>query len=222
MKIADYQATFYEFSGKASDLSRQLAFAAIAIVWLFKRDIEGIPTLPERLFCPVALIVITLFFDIMQYCIGALIWFFWYRRLERLNAPEEIEGTKSKWLEFRRVRKSEILNGSEEREKGHPTWLEVPIWCFFIGKLLALFFSYILIGAFVYSEWIGGKTVGHAANVESGLSVNNSAKLADSEKNFRLSCYNQALQCTPNFRFDQFDICNAQGRSPCVDPSRDR
>jgi hypothetical protein len=37
MKLQDYRNDFYLFSGKASDISRQLAFAAIAIIWIFKR-----------------------------------------------------------------------------------------------------------------------------------------------------------------------------------------
>jgi hypothetical protein len=36
--VADYQKDSYEFSGKASEISRQLAFAAIAVIWLFKTD----------------------------------------------------------------------------------------------------------------------------------------------------------------------------------------
>ena len=36
MKLSDYRETYYEFSGKASDVTRQLAFAGIAIVWIFK------------------------------------------------------------------------------------------------------------------------------------------------------------------------------------------
>jgi hypothetical protein len=36
--VEDYRKTSYEFSGKASDASRQLAFAAIAVIWLFKTD----------------------------------------------------------------------------------------------------------------------------------------------------------------------------------------
>jgi hypothetical protein len=50
MKIADYWKDFYELSGKASDISRQLAFAAIAVIWLFKTDTRtGQITIPPEL-----------------------------------------------------------------------------------------------------------------------------------------------------------------------------
>ena len=39
--VEDYRQTFYEFSGKVSDITRQLAFAAIAVIWLFKKDTPG-------------------------------------------------------------------------------------------------------------------------------------------------------------------------------------
>jgi hypothetical protein len=38
MKVEEYWKTFNEFSGKASEINRQLAFAAIAVIWLFKVD----------------------------------------------------------------------------------------------------------------------------------------------------------------------------------------
>lgn len=35
MTLSDYLASYYELSGKASDVSRQLAFAGIAVIWVF-------------------------------------------------------------------------------------------------------------------------------------------------------------------------------------------
>jgi hypothetical protein len=48
--VEGYRQDFYDFSGKASDASRQLAFAAIAVIWLFKTDTtSGQPTIPHGL-----------------------------------------------------------------------------------------------------------------------------------------------------------------------------
>jgi hypothetical protein len=41
MKVEEYWKISNEFSGKASDISRQLAFAAIAVIWLFKIDTQS-------------------------------------------------------------------------------------------------------------------------------------------------------------------------------------
>lgn len=37
MKISDYKSVYEGFSSKLSDLNRQIAFAGIAIIWIFKK-----------------------------------------------------------------------------------------------------------------------------------------------------------------------------------------
>jgi len=41
MNLQDYRDDFYTYSGKASDISRQLAFAGIAIIWIFKKEVPA-------------------------------------------------------------------------------------------------------------------------------------------------------------------------------------
>ena len=36
MKIHELRSTYYEASGKVSDISRQLAFAGIAVIWVLR------------------------------------------------------------------------------------------------------------------------------------------------------------------------------------------
>ncbi len=48
MKLSDYRETYYEFSGKLSDVSRQLSFAGIALIWLFKLDSTPVPKVPDE------------------------------------------------------------------------------------------------------------------------------------------------------------------------------
>ncbi len=68
MRLQDYRDAFYTFTEKASDLNRQLAFAAIAIIWLFKKDVGGQPSIPVQLILPGILIVSSLVFDMLHYC----------------------------------------------------------------------------------------------------------------------------------------------------------
>ena len=122
MKLNDYRETYYEFSGKASDVARQLAFAGIAIIWLFKIRQSGIPKIPNELILPAITLSFTLAFDLLQYVAGTFVWgvFQWYkeRQLEDLSQDPEIESsTKLKWPQF----------------------------VFFILKLISLIFSYCLI-----------------------------------------------------------------------------
>jgi hypothetical protein len=99
MKLQDYRDTFYTFTGKASDISRQLAFAAIAVIWLFKSDEKGQLSIPNELVLPGILVVSALTLDLLQYCLGAGIWYSFYRSQEKQRALEDKEITHSVWLE---------------------------------------------------------------------------------------------------------------------------
>ena len=44
MKLSEYANVYAEFSGKASDVARQLAFAGLALVWLFRESNGPVPT----------------------------------------------------------------------------------------------------------------------------------------------------------------------------------
>jgi hypothetical protein len=94
-----YRETFYTYSGKASDICRQLAFAAIAVIWIFKTDTGGRLTIPTDLVLPGTLVVLSLALDLMQYCLGTVIWYFFYRHHEKLRTPEDHEIKHSLWLD---------------------------------------------------------------------------------------------------------------------------
>jgi hypothetical protein len=97
--LRDYRTDFYTFSGKLSDVSRQLAFAAIAIIWLFKNDTGGRLSVPPELILPGALIVFSLTLDLIHYCWSSITWYVVYRGLERRGATEEEDVRHSVWLE---------------------------------------------------------------------------------------------------------------------------
>jgi hypothetical protein len=120
VKLQDYRNDFYSFSGKASDVSRQLAFAGIAIIWLFKKDSIPGTSIPHELLLPGIFIVVALALDIFHYCLGSIIWRVFYRTKEK-------EGV------------------SERKELSHSDWLERPIWAVFCLKIFFVFLAYIYI-----------------------------------------------------------------------------
>ena len=118
MKLEEYRQTFYTYSGKASDLNRQLGFAAIALIWLFKIDRGGQLAIPDTLIVPGILIVLSLCFDMLHYCVGTVIWRCFYRTKEK--------------------------NGvSEEAEIQHSVWLERPIYALFAMKIVFMMSAYV-------------------------------------------------------------------------------
>ena len=74
MKIQKCHETYDYHSGKVSDLVRQLSFAGIALVWIFKGGTADQPTLNDALLRVAVLLVIALGFDFLQYVTCSIIW----------------------------------------------------------------------------------------------------------------------------------------------------
>ncbi len=82
MKLEDVRKAYDYFSGKCSDLVRQLAFAGIALVWVFKTELSGHVVIPIQFRNAALLIAISLALDFLQYVIASLIWGSYNRILE--------------------------------------------------------------------------------------------------------------------------------------------
>jgi hypothetical protein len=92
MKIHEILNTYYEASGKVSDLSRQLAFAGIAVIWVLKVGVSsgGIP-FSDELLISMYCFVTGLALDFGQYIYktmiySALNWYHWKKH--RINDAE--------------------------------------------------------------------------------------------------------------------------------------
>lgn len=125
MRLQGYRDTFYTFSGKVSDICRQLALAGIAILWIFKTESNGQLSVPHELVLPGLLIVAGLLADLLQYFVGAIIWFLYYR-----------------WQEFQGV--------GEDTELSHSIWFEAPIHFLFWAKAILFIIAYYYIFVFFF------------------------------------------------------------------------
>jgi hypothetical protein len=68
-----YETADY-YSGKSSEINRQLAFAGIAVIWIFKTEVGGELIVPLGL-VPAGLLLITgLALDLLQYVVAGEIW----------------------------------------------------------------------------------------------------------------------------------------------------
>jgi hypothetical protein len=74
VKLEDYRETYYTLSGKARELCRQLSFAGIAVIWVFKAEKGGPLAVPAELFLPGFLFGAALALDLAQAFLGSLIW----------------------------------------------------------------------------------------------------------------------------------------------------
>jgi hypothetical protein len=125
MILSDYRDAYYELSGKASDVARQLAFAGIALIWIF-HETGGKPiAIPHPLVWPAACFICGLAFDLLQYVSGALIWGAFHRHQEKR------------------------LGVDSKKTHSAPAWFNRPGILFFWGKLALVLAGYFLLLRYV-------------------------------------------------------------------------
>lgn len=91
MKLKDALDNYYFHSGKTSELVRQLGIAGIAVIWLFRFEVQGTPKIPEQLFWPLMLIVVGLACDLLQYSAATWVWQVFIRHKELAGVSHEEE-----------------------------------------------------------------------------------------------------------------------------------
>ena len=130
MKLKDAREAYYEYTKKASEVARSLAFGGIALIWVFKTDVGGIPKVPDALLLPAALLATSLAFDLLQGVAGSVIWGVFHRLKER---------------------ESEL---GENPEIDAPGWINLPTLFFFWGKLILVGSGFVLIIKFTLGKWL--------------------------------------------------------------------
>ena len=100
MDLESVRDAYYEASKKASEIARQLSFAGIALIWIFKQEKGGISDLPGVLLLPAALFVIALALDLIQYFLASGIWSLYARHLESQGIAEDAEVDAPVWFNW--------------------------------------------------------------------------------------------------------------------------
>lgn len=100
MKLKEYKKDYQDFSSKLSDNSRKLAFAGIAVIWIFKQEIDGEILLPDKLKLAMLMFVLTLLFDLFQYIYQTSVWGGFHRFYEKRLDSEDSEITASKYFNW--------------------------------------------------------------------------------------------------------------------------
>lgn len=132
--VDDYKKDYEYFTGKASEISRSLAFAGIALIWIFKTTSEdGSFEIPSLLIAPLIWLGSTLILDLFQYISGGLIWLIYYR------------------LKERQINKKKIAADDDIKA---PRILPLIIHLFYWSKLVAIVVAYILLLRFLYCQFI--------------------------------------------------------------------
>lgn len=119
MKLSEIRKAYEDLSGKLSDVNRQLAFAGIGIIWIFKISEDNNSTsIPNELFTPLLALIISLGIDLLQYLIQTFTWYFYY-------LYKQSQGN------------------SEEQEINEPEYFNYLPWLFLLFKVVALITAYV-------------------------------------------------------------------------------
>lgn len=125
--LSKYREDYYFFSGKASEIARQLALAGLALVWLFKIDRPGETAIPAALFAPAGFLILAMFLDLCQYVGASLVWGLFSRSHERQGTPDDADITA-------------------------PPWSNWPALIFFCSKVVAVAVGYVLLLLYVVAH----------------------------------------------------------------------
>ena len=127
MTLSEIREDYEELSGLLSKFNRQLAFAGIGIVWLFRTtDASNSTSIAPEMLTPVLCFVISFAFDLLQYFWQSYAWYIYY------------------WYKHGK-------GSHEEDEMNEPEWPNMIAWGFFTIKVCALIAAYIHLGLYLYS-----------------------------------------------------------------------
>lgn len=130
-KLERFRQYHFDATAKVSDNARTLAVSAIAIVWLFKVEKNGIYTVPNALLIPLALVILGLGLDFFQFLYRSIVWHVIFR-------------SKEKDLQRNLI--------TEETELYVNPWVNVLAYIFFYAKVLVIAVAYFYLGQYFYEN----------------------------------------------------------------------
>ncbi len=130
MKLSEARENYYFHSEKSSDIARNLGFAGIALIWVFKVEVDGEPSVPSGLLLPAFFLVLGLISDFLQYVSASLLWGAFHRSQEKAGIAQEADVEASKYINY-------------------------PALIFFWGKLALIFIAYVFIIGFLITQLAG-------------------------------------------------------------------
>lgn len=102
-----------------------MAFAGIALIWIFKTEGAHGISLPSELLWPAMLFIVGLGFDLLHYLVASATWGTYHRVMERKYGPGYASDLHA------------------------PAYLNWPSLLFYWGKLVAVIWGYALLLAYV-------------------------------------------------------------------------
>lgn len=131
MKLQKIYDAYDSYSGKASSIVRQLAFAGIAVVWIFRiGNSNAVSAIPAALLLPLTFFVATLAADFLHYFAATIMYRLFYAYLEHTHDT----------------------HSGDKDIGGIPWWINLPGDLLFWTKCVVMVFGYAgLIAYLIFS-----------------------------------------------------------------------
>ncbi len=132
MTLKEIREDYVRYSTNVSNLSRNLAYAGIGIVWIFKHTNsenvdKALSMIPVELRLPLILFIVVLIIDLFQYFVQILIWYPYYVSKKKENRDKNEEDV--------------ILNEPEK--------YNIIPWLLWLAKLIVVIVAYYIMGLFL-------------------------------------------------------------------------
>jgi hypothetical protein len=126
VKLSDAQENYEYFSGKASEVARQLSLAGVAVIWVFRGESKGGVGIPNGLIVSGLCFCLALAFDLLHYVAGTIAW-----------------GT------FHRFHETRLASHAKDPVLTAPPFINWTQTTLFILKLAAVGYGYVLVLRFL-------------------------------------------------------------------------
>lgn len=133
MKLSEFRKDKDTLTGKASDVSRQLAYAGIAVVWIFKQTENGVSSVPKEFLLPIFLFAASLAADLMQYVYAGIAVSIFHRRKE--------------------LSKNRVDEKSDPEVKA-PKQINWATWFLYGLKIVCVMVGYVLLLQYLAAAWV--------------------------------------------------------------------
>jgi len=130
MKLREYRKSAHDFTKTLSNINRNLAYAGIAIIWVFRQQVNTGFRIPNALLIPLILIILGLLFDLLQYLYSSIIW-----------------------TRFHRQKEKQYKDQTGEVEIGKaPPWYPIPAYVIFYIKIVLNIAGFIWMAFYIFGR----------------------------------------------------------------------
>ena len=131
MKLQEAKDAYYESTATLSELTRKLVYVGVGIIWILRvgGNQAGGLVFDKKLLVPLALFILSIVLDVLQYAYKSVAWLIYYEIKHRGGLSDE-----------------DIIDPSDS--------LNVPAYIFFVTKVFSGFAAFVILLARISEQLV--------------------------------------------------------------------